>query len=92
MPIFTWTDSGFSSAAPIAAGEVANLLSRNDPSLPFNKPGLSDREFVTKLRDYVRDEASRISPSGTKVLNNGVTKESYEKAQEEAKEDNENDC
>lgn len=59
------------------------MLSSKDASLPFNRPGLSDREFVTELRNYLRDEASRKSPSGVKVLHNGVTKEAYKRAQKE---------
>lgn len=87
MPIPAWTDGGFSTAAHIVAGEVANLLSSEDASLTFNRPGLSDREFVAELRNYIRDEASRKSPSGINVLHNGVTKEEYERAQQEARED-----
>ncbi|KAJ5155470.1 hypothetical protein N7492_008273 [Penicillium capsulatum] len=77
------TDTGTSFAAPLMAGQVANFVSSKDPSLPFNAEGISNREFVVKIRDFIRDEAYWKRSSGVKSLWNLVTKEIYEEAERE---------
>ena len=60
-------------AAPLVAGYVAILLSLTDTSLPFKEVGISNRQFVERVRDFVRDERSMNGPSGFRGLNNGIS-------------------
>ena len=67
-------------AAPLVAGYVAILLSLKDTSLPFREAGISNQEFVTRIRNFLRDHRSRTGPKGDKILHNGITKREYESA------------
>ena len=62
------------------AGYVAVLLSIPDPDLPFNEPGISGTEFVTRVRDYLRNEKSWTSPGGTRNLRNQITQRGRDSA------------
>ncbi|CAJ2501812.1 Uu.00g046650.m01.CDS01 [Anthostomella pinea] len=73
------TKDGTSFAAPLVAGEIANLLSREH--VPFDT---SDGKLVNSLREYLRSEGSweRTAPDGTKarMLWNGATEKDIQKA------------
>lgn len=63
------------------AGYVAVLLSIPDSDLPFNQPGISNTEFVTRVRDYLQNEKSWISPGGARNLRNQITQQGRDLAE-----------
>ncbi|KAJ5105177.1 peptidase S8/S53 domain-containing protein [Penicillium alfredii] len=57
--------SGTSYSAPLVAGQLAVLMSTNDPMLPFH--GKTGEDFVRSAKKFIEDVAQWKRPSGTSV-------------------------